>query len=99
MHYFTNQSNQRPVNRLDPTANQFPLIKMIFGQLNSLTRWNRQLIAGEFLILVDRIAGSELENESISMKPMLFNLQRSATSVRRDRNQAIQIVKALRKIC
>jgi hypothetical protein len=66
---------------LNPATGQLPFVEVIFWQFNPLARRNRQLVSCQVLRCVDRVIAGELENDSISVELMLFNLQRSSACV------------------
>src|SRR5207244_7502910 len=87
-----------PVSRLNATTGQFPFVKLILWQFNAIACRHRQLKSREFPGFVDRVVASELENDSLCLEPVLFNLQRSTTSIRRDCDDTLERFKTAGKI-
>src|SRR5205814_8560188 len=97
-HHFANHANRLSVGRLNATTSQFPFVKLILWQFNAVACRHRQLKSRKFLSLVDRIVAGELENNSLRLEPILFNLQRSTTSIRRDCDYTFERFETARKI-
>ena len=86
------------LDRLNAAANQLPFIKAVRREIHAFICRHRQIVAYEFSRFFNSIETGKPEHDAIAVKPLLFNLQRSTSSIRRNTDQRYQLFKAFRKI-
>ena len=74
-----NFANVLPTDGFDPTTRQLVLVEAAAGKFHPLCGRHRQLQTHQFFRFFNSIETGKLEHQPVTVKPPLFNLQRSSS--------------------